>query len=84
MRIAGDIDVMLARRVTLLILRPGSRSGWGRPCYAVGPVAKTETRYRFFDRMFTSRITPRHGLPRRSVTSRHGRPRGARTKELST
>jgi hypothetical protein len=31
-----------------------SRSGWGSPCYAVGPVAKTETRYRFFDRMFTS------------------------------
>jgi hypothetical protein len=28
--------------------------GFGKPCYAVGPVAKTETRYRFFDRMFTS------------------------------
>jgi hypothetical protein len=26
----------------------------GKPCYAVGPVAKTETLYRFFDRMFTS------------------------------
>jgi hypothetical protein len=28
--------------------------GLGKPCYAVGPVAKTETLYRFFDRMFTS------------------------------
>ncbi len=28
--------------------------GWGKPCYAVGPLAKTETLYRFFDRMFTS------------------------------
>jgi hypothetical protein len=26
----------------------------GKPCDAVGPVAKTETLYRFFDRMFTS------------------------------
>ena len=40
--------------------------GFGKPCYAVGPVPKTETRYRFFDRMFTVRITSRHGLPRRS------------------
>ena len=28
--------------------------GLGKPCYALGPVAKTETLYRFFDRMFTS------------------------------
>ena len=28
--------------------------GFGKPCAAVGPVAKTETPYRFFDRMFTS------------------------------
>ena len=28
--------------------------GLGKPCYAVGPVAKIETLYRFFDRMFTS------------------------------
>ena len=26
--------------------------GLGKPCYAVGPVAKTETLNRFFDRMF--------------------------------
>jgi hypothetical protein len=32
--------------------------GFGKPCYAVGPVAKTETRYRFFDRMFTSSDNP--------------------------
>jgi hypothetical protein len=25
--------------------------GFGKLCYAVGPVAKAETRYRFFDRM---------------------------------
>jgi hypothetical protein len=28
--------------------------GLGKPCYAVDPVAKTKTLYRFFDRMFTS------------------------------
>ena len=28
--------------------------GLGKPCYAVGPVAKTETLNRFFDRMFAS------------------------------
>ena len=28
--------------------------GFGKPCDAVGPVAKTDTLYRFFDRMFTS------------------------------
>jgi len=28
--------------------------GLGKPCYTVGPMAKTDTLYRFFDRMFTS------------------------------
>jgi hypothetical protein len=28
--------------------------GLGKPCDAAGTVAKTETPYRFFDRMFTS------------------------------
>jgi hypothetical protein len=28
--------------------------GLGKPCSAAGPVAKTETLYRIFDRMFTS------------------------------
>jgi hypothetical protein len=74
MPIAVDIDVMLARRGNAAHIEARMRSGWGSPATAAGPVAKTETRYRFFDRMFTSRITPPHGLPRRSVTPREGRP----------
>jgi hypothetical protein len=58
--------------------------GLGKPCYAVGPVAKTETLYRFFDRMFTSSDDSRHRLPRRSVTPGNGRPRGARSREPPT
>jgi hypothetical protein len=48
--------------------------GLGKPCYAVGPLAKTETPYRSSIGCLPVRITPRHGLPRRSVTPGNGRP----------
>jgi len=72
MRIAGDIDVMLARRVTLLILRPGSRSGWGSPATrsVLWPRPRRDTRSSIG--CLPVRMTPPHGLPRRSVTPGNG------------
>ena len=34
-------------------LEAGVSYGLGKPCYSVGPVLKTETLYRIFERMFT-------------------------------
>ena len=74
MPIAVDIDVMLARRGNAAHIEARVRSGWGSPATrsVLWPRPRRDTR--FFDRMFTSRITPPHGLPRRSVTPREGRP----------
>jgi hypothetical protein len=58
--------------------------GLGNHCYAVGPVAKTETRYGFFDRMFTSSDNSASWLASPLVTPGDGRPRGARSRELPT
>jgi hypothetical protein len=58
--------------------------GFGNPCYAVGPVAKTETRYGFFDRMFASSDNSASWLASPLVTPGDGRPRGARSRELPT
>jgi hypothetical protein len=58
--------------------------GFGKPCYAVDPVAKAETLYRFFDRMFTSSDNSASWLASPLVTPGDGRPRGARSRELPT
>jgi hypothetical protein len=58
--------------------------GLGKPCYAVGPVAKTETLYRFFDRMFASSDNSASWLASPLVTPGNGRPRGARSMEFPT
>ena len=58
--------------------------GLGKPRYTVDPVAKTETRYRFFDRMFTSSDNSASWLASPPVTPGNDRPRGARSKELPT
>ena len=59
--------------------------GLGKPCYAVGPVAKTETLIPVLrSDVLPVRITPRHSLPRRSVTPGNGRPRDARSREPPT
>jgi hypothetical protein len=58
--------------------------GLGKPCYAVGPVAKTETRYPFFDRMFTSSDEAASWLASPLVTPGNGRLRGGRSRERPT
>ena len=57
--------------------------GLGKPCYAVGPVAKTETLYRFFDGCLPVRMI-RVMAASPLVTPGNGRPRGARSRELPT
>jgi hypothetical protein len=57
-----DMAAQRAARRFVIVMPAGNAAhiearvafGLGKPCYAVGPVAKTETLYRFFDRMFTS------------------------------
>ena len=57
--------------------------GLGKPCYAVGPVAKTETLYRFFDRMFTSSDDSASWLASPLVTTGNGRPARCQVKGAS-
>jgi hypothetical protein len=52
-------------------------SGLGKPCYAVGPLVKTETLYRFLDRMFTSSDDSASWL---ASLLGDGHPRGARSR----
>jgi hypothetical protein len=57
-----DMAAQRAARRFVMVMPAGNAAhiearvafGLGKPCYAVGHVAKTETVYRFFARMFTS------------------------------
>jgi hypothetical protein len=88
-RTSGDMAAQRAAGRFVMVMPAGNAAhiepclafGLGKPCYAVGPVARTETLYRFFDRMFTSSDDPESGLPRRSVKAA---PRGARSRGLPT
>jgi hypothetical protein len=56
----ADLAAQRAAQRFLIVLPAGAAAhieaglayGFGKPCYAVGPVEKTETLYKIFDRMF--------------------------------
>lgn len=56
-----DMAAQRAARRFLVVMPAGNAShieagvsyGMGKPCYSVGPVPKTETLYRIFNRMFS-------------------------------
>ena len=56
--------------------------GLGKPYCPVDPVAQTETRYRFFDRMFTSSRNSASWLASPLVMPGNDRPRGARSRSF--
>ncbi len=70
-----DLDALRSADHLLLVLPAGHAAhieagiayGLGKPCYAVGPVERSETLYRIFDDMLTSTSELRHWLTKRAA-----------------
>ena len=66
-----DLEALRSARQFLLVLPAGAAAhveagiayGLGKPCYAIGPVERSETLYRIFRRVFADTGALRRSLP---------------------